>query len=274
MSALRKCTACAGALGTCVHGDIVDRAVRALHRVADERAKAEQRKRAGLPVNVQEGGEAYDLAGKAEGVSGTYVRRLNAIREADRDLFERVVDAKELSISEAWLQIRKPGDPDDSDTWLTPAYVVEAIRKQLGGCIDLDPCTIACNPVGATTFFSKQRDANEDGLTASWAPAKTVYCNPPYSYILPWLKKAVDEGENGVAVLVLIPASVSSAYGQYALQYANDVLFPDRRISFLRADGSSAGSPAFDCMICAFGAATTVGLEISGTVVVRKARAA
>lgn len=49
-------------------------------------------------------------------------------------------------------------------------------------------------------------DKDQDGLTKSWAE-ESVWCNPPYSNITPWVAKAWLEQANARIIVMLVPAN-------------------------------------------------------------------
>lgn len=276
----RACQQCSGDLdlslhdgeARCAHGDAVDRAIRALAHIDDERAAAEERKRQGHPANLQDAGEAFDLAGKREGVSGTYVRSLAKIRDAGRDDLMAAVLERTMRPDQAARVLVAAGDNDDPDTWLTPEHVYAPALREAGGQFHLDPATLEKNPMKAREWYSAQR--NEDGLALSWTQDRagraiqTIWCNPPYSAIMPWLERAVEtvRVNDTTRIWMLIPIATDTAYGQYALQNATSICFLRGRVLHLRADGKPKGSPEFGSMVVGFGAATCAEYREMGTV--------
>lgn len=51
-------------------------------------------------------------------------------------------------------------------------------------------------------FYTRE----QNGLTQSWA-GESVWCNPPYSEIAPWIRKAWDEQPHVAQVVMLIPSN-------------------------------------------------------------------
>ena len=100
-----------------------------------------------------------------------------------------------------------------SDDFYTPKEIVDASRKCMGS-IDLDPCSDANNNVGAKTFWTKK----EDGLSKAWNPNiyKTVFVNPPFSNILPFVLKFC--GELGDAKGIFLVRYDSSTFWFQLLQ--------------------------------------------------------
>ena len=259
------CPNCTGALGVvpCVHGSETARACRALADLSDARSAARRDQLTGpLPVPGQEGGEAFERAGRRHGVSGTTVRRLHRIMGAGDTTLIADVRAGKLAIKPAFMRIVKPGSIDDPNTALSPDSIVDPARREAGGRFDLDPATITRNPINARCWYALER--GDDGLESSWhvdgagRHVRTIWINPPYSNIMPWLVKAHNTVlmHPDVAIWMLIPASTDTAYGQFALRNGSAACFVNERVRHLRADDTRQGSPEFGSMVVGFGAAT------------------
>ena len=128
---------------------------------------------------------------------------------------------------------------------LTPAYLLEPIRRLLGG-IALDPCTEPDNPTGARNFYCLPGD----GCAEPW-DGETVFCNPPYGEARErWVRRCINEGRRRQVVL-LMPAHTDTRVSQSALAHARSVLFIKGRLKFgvLRENGrqeaASHGSAVF-----------------------------
>lgn len=117
----------------------------------------------------------------------------------------------------------------ESDKW-TPPWLVERIRTDVfWGVIELDPCTVSRNPVGAARFYT----ADNDGILQPW-DATTIYCNPPYGKtIRHWTQKCIMAGARGKYVALLVPARTGSRWFTEAWCNATDTLFFHGRIRFV-----------------------------------------
>lgn len=123
-------------------------------------------------------------------------------------------------------------DGDHPGQWhLTPSYVLDRVRADLGG-IDLDPCTTEDNPTGARTFYT----AADDGLDLAWGGEDwfpSVFCNPPYSKARePWVDLCIEAGLLGQRVVLLIPAATDTRIFQRAATSADAVVFVKGRLKF------------------------------------------
>ncbi len=116
------------------------------------------------------------------------------------------------------------------NTQFTPSYVLDLVRRDLGG-IGLDPCTTEDNPVDAATFYT----VDVDGLVQPWSGPEwtpSVFVNPPYAKARePWVEKCITHGERQ-AVILLIPSASDTRIFQRAAEAASAVVFIRGRLKF------------------------------------------
>lgn len=127
-----------------------------------------------------------------------------------------------------------------AQTWFTPSYVLDPVRRDLGGVIGLDPCTTPDNPVDAEIFYTPEHDGlrmpwhyvcSPDLDNGDWFPS--VYVNPPYSKARePWVERCIEAGERGQKVILLIPAATDTRIFQKAASTASTVVFVKGRVKF------------------------------------------
>lgn len=123
-----------------------------------------------------------------------------------------------------------------ANVMLTPRYVLDPIRRSMGGRIGLDPCTEADNPTGAERFYALPTN----GLAEPW-DADGIYVNPPYGDASrPWAVRALEVGQARGRVALLLPATTDTDLGQSLLQGADAVVFLWGRVRF---DAQRAGHP-------------------------------
>lgn len=98
----------------------------------------------------------------------------------------------------------------------------------------------------------------EDGLSKSWA-GERVYCNPPYSHIEPWVKKATTEHDAPLIVMLLPANRTEQGWWQTYIEPYRDVggilrtRFLPNRIRFIRKGMKEIGPnerPPFGCVLC------------------------
>jgi len=136
----------------------------------------------------------------------------------------------------------KPNGGETND-WITPKYIIDAfdtLRIKKNFFFDLDPC-VSLNQPWSTA--SAGYNVVDDGLNKKWDGM--VYCNPPYGdNVIYWAKKMA-EHKNGV--MLIFARLETKVWQEYIFPTADGFLFPKRRISFYRPDGtkgSSAGAPS------------------------------
>ncbi len=126
------------------------------------------------------------------------------------------------------------------DEWYTPERVVVAVRKVMGGEIDLDPASsaVANEVVKALRFFTKE----DNGLALVWT-ADSLFMNPPYS--MPLIEQFVDkflqEYSTGNIRQAIVLTNNSADTGWYRKLAAGALVFciTNGRISFYSPERGS-----------------------------------
>ncbi len=99
-----------------------------------------------------------------------------------------------------------------TDNWSTPKDVYEALDAEFH--FNDDPC-----PLNGT-----------GGLERPWG--SSTFCNPPYSKIKDWVKKAWDESQLGKTVVLLIPSRTDTRYFHDYVMKAKEIRFIKGRLRF------------------------------------------
>ncbi len=148
---------------------------------------------------------------------------------------------------------------DDRQARLTPPEILDAVRSAMGGAIPLDVCTEPDNPTGAVRFYALP----QDGCTLPWdAPA---WCNPPWGDASRrWIRRALEVGQAGGVVALLVPASTDTPRSQAVLRGADRVTFVAGRPRFdaLRPNGWRATTPGA-VMLATWGLPPIEGLGVT-----------
>lgn len=116
---------------------------------------------------------------------------------------------------------------------------------------------VAASPENAKCerFFT----AEQDGLRQSWA-GETVWCNPPYSSIAPWVAKAWRDYESTRGIVMLLPANrTEQKWWQLLVEPRRDrpgsplrVQFLPGRLRFIHPGALAVGPnerPPFGCCL-------------------------
>ena len=113
----------------------------------------------------------------------------------------------------------------NSDEWSTPQGFYDQIDKEFH--FNLDPCATEENHK-CENFFT----AADDGLSRSWE-GQRVFCNPPYSNIVEWVKKSYEEGHKAhTMVALLIPARTDTRYFHDYILNRAEIRFLKGRLKF------------------------------------------
>src|SRR5262249_34517601 len=135
---------------------------------------------------------------------------------------------------------------DDTDERYTPHWVVDAARQVLGR-IDTDPATCAAAQaiVQARTPYTKA----DNGLLRLWSG--TVWCNPPFSDPLPWVKKLIAHYRAGdvPAAILLLNLAGTPEWAHMLWRGGYPVCVVAKRMEFFKVDGTIDGKNRYDQFI-------------------------
>lgn len=129
------------------------------------------------------------------------------------------------------------------DKWQTPPAVFEKLNEEFNFTLDAtaEPQTALCDH-----YFT----IDDDALTQDWGN-QTVYCNPPYSQLKDFAKKAQEEAQKGATVVMLVPARTDTkAFHDYLSH--GEVRLIKGRIKFLM-EGKEQDAAPFPSMVCVMG---------------------
>lgn len=115
-----------------------------------------------------------------------------------------------------------------SDKWQTPASVYDPLNAEFG--FNYDPCPITWS-VG-----------DADGLATEWGTS--TFCNPPYSDVAKWIKKAHDEWRKGGKTVVMLINAITDTKAFHEYIYGNaELRFIKGRISFIDPSNPTKKQP-------------------------------
>jgi phage N-6-adenine-methyltransferase len=116
-----------------------------------------------------------------------------------------------------------------NDNWRTPPEVFNTLNKEFNFVADM-----ACNR--ENQLCSIGFTENQDSLSFDWdeeiktyftdsVSTKYVYCNPPYSKPMPWVKQAVLAQSKGLGVVMVLNADTSVSWFAEAIKFLSEVRF-------------------------------------------------
>jgi len=134
------------------------------------------------------------------------------------------------------------------DLWQTPKEIFNTLNNEFW--FEMDVAASEENKL-CEKFF----DEEDDALSRDWHLCN--WCNPPYSNIMPWVNKAIEQHEKGSTTVMIVPADTSVKWFKSAYDSCNEVRFISGRISFINAEtqkpvnGNNKGSVLFIWRGCA-----------------------
>ena len=135
-------------------------------------------------------------------------------------------------------------DQSVRDLWQTPMSLFNALNNEFSFVCDV----AASNENKLCKMYFDEAGNALDPL-CDWF--KSNWCNPPYSNIMPWVRKAKIEHEKGKTIVMLVPADTSVKWFKEAYNSCNEVRFISGRLAFINAatqkpvKGNNKGSVLF-----------------------------
>ncbi len=115
-----------------------------------------------------------------------------------------------------------------NDLWRTPKKLFDTLNDEFGFIADM---AASKNSALCNTYFSE----DDDSLSFNWndminvhyfhSPRHYVYCNPPYSKPMPWIKQAIQAQKDGLGTVMLLNADASVSWFTEALKYVSEIRF-------------------------------------------------
>ncbi|PHM37137.1 phage N-6-adenine-methyltransferase [Xenorhabdus innexi] len=123
------------------------------------------------------------------------------------------------------------------DLWQTPLPLFKALNLEFK--FYLDAAASAGNALCAH-YFTEQDNA----LECDWESDGSIWCNPPYSKIDPWIKKAAIECRKQCqSIVMLVPSDTSVGWFKLALETVDEVrLITGSRVQFVPAQQIKKGN--------------------------------
>jgi site-specific DNA-methyltransferase (adenine-specific) len=133
----------------------------------------------------------------------------------------------------------------NTNEWATPKVLFDKLNKEFN--FTLDACASSWNNK-VDNYFSLENDA----LQQDWKGV--VWCNPPYSNVSDWVKKAYEESEKGAVVVMLIFSKTDTKYFHNFVMKADEIRFIKGRVKFEKHEDTitkshSPSAPAPSCVV-------------------------
>lgn len=130
------------------------------------------------------------------------------------------------------------------DLWQTPQAIFDYYDRRFN--FEFDVAASHSNSL-CENYYGIEHDSLSD--ECPWDGPN--WCNPPYSDIMPWVKKEVSEMKRGMLTVMLIPADTSVKWFKTAFENCTECHFISGRISFINSEtgkpvnGNNKGSVVF-----------------------------
>lgn len=150
-------------------------------------------------------------------------------------------------------QVAAVGVDDEKDDRRTPQELFDELDAEHG------PFTVDVAASAENAKCLRFYDLASDGLAQSWA-GELVWCNPPFSRLMPWVQKALEEIAAGcVRVVMLLPANrTEQPFWQEYIEPVRDrglgvtTRFLPGRQKFGSASGPGKAGCPFGCVVVVF----------------------
>lgn len=96
-------------------------------------------------------------------------------------------------------QVERRGPVDEVDDRATPFDLFTHLDRRHGFTVDV---AASLQNTKCERYYTRE----DDGLHQSWA-GESVWCNPPFSDIKPWVQKAWREHRTATGIVMLLPAN-------------------------------------------------------------------
>lgn len=111
---------------------------------------------------------------------------------------------------------------DQRDLWRTPPALFASLDAEF--CFQLDAAAAPHNAL-CRKFITAEQNTLETPWVDYLSIPGYVWLNPPYSDIMPFVKKAAAESANQIGTVMLVPADTSVGWFKEAIQTASEVRF-------------------------------------------------
>src|SRR5579862_1527326 len=113
------------------------------------------------------------------------------------------------------------------DSWRTPEWLYKTLDKEFG--FNLDPCPFQPNWTPGV---------HQNGLDLDWN-GQRVFCNPPYSDIMPWVGKAYS---SAALTVFLLPAWTATDWFHILRDRGAEIRYFRHRVNFIPPQGVKPSS--------------------------------
>ena len=130
-----------------------------------------------------------------------------------------------------------------NQNWCTPQDFFDSLNEEFSFVLD-------AAATDKSAKCEKYFTPDTDGLKSSWDCEGTVFCNPPYGRnIGKWVKKAYEEAQKGITIVLLIPARTDTNYFHAYIYGKAEIRFIRGRLKFTDENGIERDRAPFPSMV-------------------------
>jgi phage N-6-adenine-methyltransferase len=119
----------------------------------------------------------------------------------------------------------------ERDLWQTPQALFDTLDREFDFVCDVAASDE--NKLCDMWITEEMNSFDTPWLSSNW-------CNPPYSDVTPWVKKAIEQHKLSKTIVMLVPSDTSVKWFKMAYESCNEVRFISGRLSFTNV---STGKP-------------------------------
>lgn len=134
------------------------------------------------------------------------------------------------------------------DDFETPSDLLKRLGKLFNITVDA--------AAAGNKYKKRFRQGYSDAFAQPWRATGAIFANPPGSQLkrktTPWIHQAIEAGEAGQTVFLLVPSATGSRWFKLIWDNANALLFFNHRLVY-ELEGQPQGAASFDSALAAFG---------------------
>lgn len=117
-----------------------------------------------------------------------------------------------------------------SDEWTTPKWLFDELNSEFHFTLD-------AASTHENALCEMHYTAEDDGLSQPWED-EHVFCNPPYSQVKHWVRKAAETRGGGVVCLIIAARPDTRYWHEHVAGKATEIRFIKGRLKF--GDGKNS----------------------------------
>ena len=110
----------------------------------------------------------------------------------------------------------------ERDSWVTPQWFYDYFDREFGFSADI---AASESNHKHSVFLTEQDDALSVDILSIVSKGSYVWCNPPYSNVMPWVELAEANQDKGVGTVLLLKNDTSTRWFKRCHEKASRIIF-------------------------------------------------